>query len=117
MSPAIFSERRETTVGGPLRVAQLVSRGIVHHLGLALGGRSGQSLAQPLLLLVSNDTFLRIVRRTAIRSAQGPQVVGIDDFAWKRDTDEQNTKLKPVKGQMYGRASLDLPRARLIGKT
>ena len=32
-------------------------------------------------------------------------------------TEGQNTKLKLVKRQMYGRASLDLLRARLIGAT
>ena len=32
-----------------------------------------------------------------------------------RQTEGQNTKLKLVKRQMYGRANLDLLRARLIG--
>jgi transposase len=32
-------------------------------------------------------------------------------------TEGQNTKLKLVKRQMYGRASLDLLRARLMGAT
>jgi hypothetical protein len=38
---------------------------IVHHLGLALGGRPAASFAQRLMLPVSNDTLLRVVRRRA----------------------------------------------------
>ena len=36
---------------------------IVHHLGLALGGRPAASFAKRLMLPVSNDTLLRVVRR------------------------------------------------------
>jgi hypothetical protein len=39
--------------------------GIVHHLGLALGGRPGAGFARRLMLPVSNDTLLRVVRRHA----------------------------------------------------
>jgi hypothetical protein len=39
--------------------------GIVHHLGLALSKRPGQSFAQRLLLPVSNDTLLRVAQRRA----------------------------------------------------
>ena len=80
----IFAERLETTVGAPFarRTARL--EGIVHHLGLALGGRAGQSFAKRLLLPVSNDTLLRVVRRRAIQRPREPRVIGIDDFAWKR---------------------------------
>jgi hypothetical protein len=34
---------------------------IVHHLGLALGGRPAASFARRLMLPVSNDTLLRVV--------------------------------------------------------
>jgi hypothetical protein len=34
---------------------------IVHHLGLALGGRPGAGLAQRLMLPVSRDTILRVI--------------------------------------------------------
>ncbi len=37
----------------------------MHHLGLALGGRPGQGFARRLLLPVSKDTLLRVVRRHA----------------------------------------------------
>jgi hypothetical protein len=76
----IFAERLESTVGSPFarRTARL--DGIVHHLGLALGGRPGQSFAQRLLLPVSNDTLLRVVRRRPVQSGEEPRFVGIDDF-------------------------------------
>ena len=51
--------RRLSTLGR--RTARL--DGVVHHLGLALGGRPGASLAKRLMLPVSNDTLLRVVRR------------------------------------------------------
>jgi transposase len=97
----IFAERLESTVGAPFarRTARLV--GIVHHLGLALGGRPGQSFAQRLLLPVSNDTLLRVVRRRAVQPLKEPRVIGIDDFAWKR-------------GHRYGTIVCDLERRCII---
>jgi transposase len=41
---------------------------IVHHLGLALGGRPAANFAQRLRMPVSNDTLLRVVRRRAKRN-------------------------------------------------
>lgn len=62
-SQRIFTERLAATGAHPFarRTARL--EGIVHHLGLALGGRPGQSFARRLLLPVSKDTLLRVVRR------------------------------------------------------
>ena len=54
---------------------------IVHHVGLALGGRPGAGLAQRLMLPVSRDTLLRVVRRRATTRFDPLGVVGIDDFA------------------------------------
>ena len=58
---------------------------IVHHLGLALGGRPAASFARRLMVPVSNDTLLRVVRRRAREPAHRLVVIGIDDFAWRRD--------------------------------
>src|SRR3954454_4040204 len=58
---------------------------IVHHLGLALGGRPAASFARRLMLPVSNDTLLRVVRRRAQAPEGKLAVIGIDDFAWRRN--------------------------------
>ena len=58
--------------------------GLVHHLGLALGGRPAASFAKRLMLTVSNDMLLRVLRRGA-RADVGPSsVIGIDDWAFRR---------------------------------
>jgi transposase len=58
---------------------------IVHHLGLALGGRSAASFAKRLMLPVSNDTVLRVVRARACRRTEPLNVVDIDDWAFRRN--------------------------------
>ena len=59
----IFAERFDMSVLAPW--ARRTSRldDIVHHLGLALGGRPAASFARRLMMPVSNDTLLRAVRR------------------------------------------------------
>jgi transposase len=58
---------------------------IVHQLGLALGGRPAASFAARLMTPVSNDTLLRVVRRRARLPTNPLAVIGIDDFAWRRN--------------------------------
>jgi transposase len=58
---------------------------IVHHLGLALGGRPAANFAKRLMLPVSNDTLLRVVRRKAPRRTEPLSVVGVDDWAFRRN--------------------------------
>src|SRR6516164_10200290 len=59
----IFTERFAEGVLAPSarRTARLDT--IVHHLGLALGGRPAAGFAKRLMLPVSKDTLLRVVRR------------------------------------------------------
>lgn len=59
----IFAERFANAVLAPWarRTGRLDE--LVHHLGLALGGRPAASFAKRLMLPVSNDTLLRVVRR------------------------------------------------------
>src|SRR3546814_4818474 len=57
---SIFTERFADSVLAPWarRTARL--DGLVHHLGVALGGRPAARLAKRLMLPVSNDTLLRV---------------------------------------------------------
>jgi transposase len=74
---------------------------IVHHLGLALGGRPAASFARRLMLPVSNDTLLRVVRRRAGVTTESLTVVGIDDWAFRRN-------------HRYGTIVCDLERRRIV---
>ena len=65
------------------RTARL--EGIVHHLGLALGGRPGASFARRLMLPVGRDTRLRVVRRRARCPTEPLTAVGLDDRAVRRN--------------------------------
>src|SRR4051794_2292159 len=74
---------------------------IVHHLGLALGGRPAASFAKRLMLPVSNDTLLRVVRRRTAMPTDPLLVVGIDDWAFRRN-------------HRYGTIVCDLERRRIV---
>jgi transposase len=58
---------------------------IVHHLGLALGGRPAAGFAKRLMLPVSKDTLLRVVRRRIRPPGDPLRVIIIDDWAWRRN--------------------------------
>jgi len=74
---------------------------LAHHLGLALGGRPAASFARRLMLPLSNDTLLRLVRRRGTPAFEPPRAIGIDDWAWKRN-------------HRYGTLICDLERRRTI---
>ena len=74
---------------------------LVVHLGLALGGLPGARLARRLMMPVSNDTLLRSIRRRGRPGFAPPRVIGIDDWAWRRN-------------QRYGTIICDLERRRPI---
>ena len=74
---------------------------IVHHLGLALGGRPAAGFAKRLMMPVSNDTLLKVVRRRAKLPAEPLNVIGIDDWAWRRN-------------HRYGTIICDLERRRIV---
>src|SRR5271156_3554757 len=78
----IFVERFASNVLAPS--ARRTGR-LVPHLGLALGGRPAASFARRLMLPVSNDTLLRVVRRRAHVTTESLSVIGIDDWAWRRN--------------------------------
>ncbi len=81
----IFTEQFATGVLAPWARRTGRLDGLVHHLGLALGGRPAASLAKRLMLPVSNDTLLRVVRRRGCPVKPAPTVIGIDDWAWRRN--------------------------------
>ena len=76
----IFTERFAEGVLAPSarRTARLVS--VVHRLGLALGGRPAADFAKRLMLPVSKDTLLRVVRRRSRPPADPLRVIGIDAY-------------------------------------
>ncbi|WP_024882137.1 ISL3 family transposase [Methylosinus sp. LW3] len=82
---SIFTERfgDDIIAARARRTARLEN--VVHHLALALGGRSAAGRARRLMMPVSNDTLLRVVRRGGRPSPPPPTVIGIDDWAWKRN--------------------------------
>lgn len=97
----IFTERFDNGALAPWarRTARLDL--VVHHLGLALGGRLAASFARRLILPVTNDTLLRVVRRSGRPPFAAPNVIGIDDWAWRRN-------------QRYGTIICDIERRRPI---
>ena|SRR5271166_4640934 len=70
-------------------------------IGRALGGEAGSRLAIRLSMTTSPDTLLRRVKQLRDSSAPPPQIVGIDDWAWR-------------KGQRYGTIVVDLERSDVI---
>lgn len=100
-SRRIFTERFDADVLAPWsrRTARLDH--LIHHLALALGGRPAARFARRLMLPVSNDTLLRVIRRRGHPPFVPPSAVGIDDWAWRRN-------------QRYGTLICDLERRRTI---
>lgn len=97
----IFAECLGAAIAAPFARRTTRLDRLVHHLGLALGGRPGAGLATRLLLSISRDTLLRTLRRRAARPRGTPTIIGIDDWAWKR-------------GQRYGTVICDLQRRRIV---
>lgn len=97
----IFAERFGNDVIRPMarRTARLDC--LVRHLALALGGRPAARFADRLGFPVSNDTLLRTVRRYDRPAPVPPNVIGIDDWAWRRN-------------HRYGTIICDLERRRPI---
>ena len=81
----IFTERFATGVLAPWGRRTTRLDDLVHHLGLALGGRPAASFARRLMVPTSNDTLLRVVRRRGSPRFAPPTVIGIDDWAWRRN--------------------------------
>ena len=100
-SQQIFTERFDEGILRPWGRRTARVDDLLHHLGLALGGRPGAGFARRLMLAVGNDTLLRLVRRRARPPAAAPTIVGIDDWAWRRN-------------QRYGTLVCDLERRHVV---
>jgi transposase len=97
----VFAERFDTAVLAERARRTRRLEEIVHHLGLAMGGRPGAGFARRLMLPVSNDTLLRVVRRRALPRTDELAVIGIDDWAYRRN-------------HRYGTIICDLERRRVV---
>lgn len=97
----IFTERFDPDVLAPWARRTTRLEAVVHPLAIALGGRPAARLARRLMLPVGKDTLLRAVRRRGSPHPVPPTVVGIDDWAWRRN-------------RRYGTIICDLERRRII---
>jgi transposase len=70
-------------------------------IGIANGGKPGARLAHHLGMPASHPTLLRLVRAAPLPFTVRPEVIGVDDWAWK-------------KGRRYGTIFCDLARGRVV---
>jgi len=97
----IFAERFEAVEPRARRTRRLDD--VVHCLAIALGGRPAASLSRLLNVKMSNDTLLRMVRRRGRRNFPPPAIIGIDDWAWRR-----NHRYGTLDGDLERHASIAL---------
>lgn len=70
-------------------------------VAVALGAEAGRRLAHVLVMTISADTLLRLIRAVPLCSPPTPRVLGVDDWAMH-------------KGLTYGSILVDLERRRVV---
>ena len=80
----IFAERFDGVVAPMARRTNRLDE-VVFCLAIALGGRPAAALARRIGVTVSTDTLIRVVRRRGSPETPPPSVIGIDDWAWRRN--------------------------------
>jgi transposase len=100
----VFTERLAEVCGRHARQTRRLGD-ILHLVGYALGGRGGERLLGRLGMAVSDDTILRVLKQRARAVPSGAdalQIVGIDDWAWRKGHHH------------FGTIMVDLERSRVV---
>jgi transposase len=80
----IFTERLPTCAPAHARRTEKQAT-ILCEVAFALGGKAGERIAKLLSMETSHDTLLRLMQRAEPPEVTAPRILGLDDFAWKKD--------------------------------